>query len=123
MDELLRTLRSLRSDFTVVRRSEDELALAVDITDASGRATPAVLRFIRPMPWAGRWDATRNEWQDCASPEYGVIVEAFAKFAGGKIHVSFSDRTLPLVRWGLTAQEVSIEPSDSAQVLHTHHHD
>ena len=114
MDDSFRTIRSLQTDFVVVRRTDMEIVLAVDTAEFAGIVGPAKLRFSRPRgARASRWNPDRCEWVDARElcmPASGSILEAHVKPVPGGISLSFSDKKLPLVRWGFTADAVAVEP-------------
>jgi hypothetical protein len=41
-------------------------------------------------------------------PELGEINEAYIKPVGSRFKLSFSDMSIPLLRWGFTAENVQI---------------
>jgi hypothetical protein len=114
MDDLLRTISSLQTDFVVAHRNDDEIVLAVDSAEVAGVIGPANLRFIRPRrAWASRWDSVHGEWLDapeCSAPLHGSIREAHVKSVPVGVSVSFSDKQEPLVRWGFVADGLTVEP-------------
>jgi hypothetical protein len=114
MDDLLRTVRSLQTNFVVAHRTDDEIVLAVDSAEFAGVIGPASLRFTRPRRvWASRWDSAHGEWQDApelSTPRHGLIREAHIKPVAVGFSVSFSDKQEPLVRWGFFAAGLTVEP-------------
>jgi hypothetical protein len=113
MNDSFHTVRSLRTEFVVTRRADDEIVLAVDAAEIAGAIAPASLIFNRPRrAWASRWDSSRSEWQDApelSAPTQGSIREAFIKPIPAGISLSFSDGQEPLVRWGFIADGLTVE--------------
>ena len=59
------------------------------------------------------WDSAHSKWielPELSSPASGFIAETFVKKVSSGYSVSFSDRSNPLVRWGFTADAISIGP-------------
>jgi hypothetical protein len=114
-DGLLEAIRSLNSSFQVVLSDAQRLELALTRVVFAGAEGSYVVSFTRPRSaWAMEWDAARSEWierPELSSPASGLIVEAFAKQGPGGYRLSFSDRSEPLVRWGFTADAMSIRPA------------
>jgi len=114
-NDLLEAIRSLNSRFQVVQRDPQGLELALTRVVLAGAEGPYVIRFTSPRgAWAMEWDSAHSKWierPEFSSPEFGLIAEAFVKPVPSGYTVSFSDRSEPLVRWGLTADAISIRPA------------
>ena len=115
MEDQLRAVRSLQTNFVMLENTENDIVLAVDSVEMAGTTAPGILRFSRPRQvWASRWDSSARNWQDAPEfclPTQGQIREAHIKLIPVGISASFTDRGEPLVRWGLIADSFSVEPS------------
>jgi hypothetical protein len=111
-DELLGAIRSLHSSFRIELRDSLCLELALTHVVLAGTAISCVISFASPRAaWAMEWDAGNSKWVErleLAKPTHGTITEAFVKRAGRVYKLSFSDGSTPLVRWGFTADAISI---------------
>lgn len=110
--DLLEAIRSLDSTFHVGLRDSSCLELTLSRVVLADIEGPHVISFTSPRSaWAMEWDAANSQWIDrpeLANPTSGLIVEAFVKQAGRVYKLSFSDRSVPLVRWGFTADAISV---------------
>jgi hypothetical protein len=113
MENLLETVRSLNTAFTVVHKSDEELVLALEHADVAGTVRPTNLRFQEPHDvWASCWNETHREWKEISGfviPDQGKIVDAFIKPIGNSVKISLSDKCIPLIRWGFTAKWCILE--------------
>lgn len=114
VDDLLEAIRSLNSEFHVVLRDPQRLELVLTRVVLAGVEGSYVISFAAPRgARAAEWDSSCSRWNDrpeLASPVAGLIAEALVKPVPGGYAVSFSDRSDPLVRWGFTADAISIRP-------------
>jgi hypothetical protein len=110
MQTAFETIRALKAHFAVIKNSSDEFSFTVDEAELGGDHCSATLRFLNPTHvWAAVWDDAASEWRDLAGfklPEQGEINEAFIKPVGRRLKVSFTDKKIPLLRWGFTAENV-----------------
>lgn len=108
MDDLFRIVQSLQTDFFVTHFSKEELVLKVQIA-----MQPANLRFSRPrQAWAYHWDTKKSEWQaipEFSIPHQGFMQELHIKRLSHGINMSFSNGQESLIRWGFTADALTIE--------------
>jgi len=106
------TIRALKTGFTVVKNSSDEFSFTVEEAEIGDSHCSAVLRFLNPSHvWASEWDDAASVWRDPLGfrlPEHGEINEAFVKPWGRRLKVSFTDKKIPLLRWGFTAESVEV---------------
>src|SRR5579871_1371953 len=111
-NDLLEALRSLSSRFRVVQSDSQRLELALTRVVLAGSEGPYVMGFTSPRgSWAVEWDSAHSKWielPELSSPASGTIAKAFVKQVSSGYSVSFSDRSTPLVRWGFTADAISI---------------
>jgi hypothetical protein len=109
---LLEAIRSLHGAFRVVLRDPQRLELAMSSLVLGGVEGSYVISFASPRgAWAMEWDSAKAAWIErpgLSEPISGSIAEAFVKEIPGGYAVSFSDRSSPLVRWGFTADAISI---------------
>lgn len=116
--ELLEAIRSLRSTFDVALRDSQCLKLALTRVVLAGVEGSYVMSFTSPRAaWAMEWDSANSKWierQELSNPMSGVIAEAFVKPVPSGYALSFSDRSTPLVRWGFTADAISIRATGHA---------
>ncbi len=108
----IQVIRSLKSDFLVLRRDDASLVMHLDSAEVAGERGAWLIEFETPShEWASEWDAVANDWRsrsDLARPVDGRITEAFIKRGGGGYLLSFSDGTDPIVRWGFSAASVAV---------------
>jgi hypothetical protein len=111
-EELLGAIRSLHSSFRIELRDSSCLELALTHIVLAATAGSCVISFASPRAaWAMEWDAGNSKWierPELANPTHGAITEAFVKQTGRVYKLSFSDGGTPLVRWGFTADAISI---------------
>ncbi|WP_266180362.1 hypothetical protein [Dyella humicola] len=114
-NDLLEAIRSLNSRFRVVQSDSQRFELALTRVVLAGTEGSYVIGFTSPRGgWAMEWDSAHSKWIDrpeLSSPTSGLIAEAFVKQVSSGYSVSFSDRRNPLVRWGFTADAISIRPA------------
>lgn len=113
---LLEAIRSLRSTFHVVLSSPQLLELALSRVALAGSEGAYILSFTSPRArWAMEWDSASSKWierPELSNSTTGTIAEAFVKPVPGGYAVSFSDHSDPLIRWGFTADAISIRATD-----------
>jgi hypothetical protein len=110
MQTTFEAIRALKTRFVVIKNSSEEFTLSVAEAKLGDAHGPAELRFLSPSyTWASVWDDASSEWRDVLGfqlPENGEINEAFVKVVGHRLKVSFTDKKIPLLRWGFTAKDV-----------------
>jgi len=108
----VQVIRSLSSDFSVLRRDDVCLVMQLDSAEVAGERGGGLIEFESPShEWASEWDAAANDWRsrpNLTTPVNGRITEAFIKRGGGGYLLSFSDGTEPVVRWGFSAASVAV---------------
>jgi len=112
MQTAFKTIRALKTRFSVVKDSSDEFSFTVEEAELGDSHCSATLRFLNPTQiWAGVWDDAASVWRnpsDFRLPEHGEINEAFVKPWGRRLKVSFTDNKIPLLRWGFIAESVEV---------------
>ncbi|MYN38642.1 hypothetical protein GTP55_04575 [Duganella sp. FT109W] len=110
MQPTFETIRALKTRFVVIKNDSEEFILNVAEARLVDMQGPAELRFLNPShTWASVWDDDSSEWRDVLGfqlPEKGEINEAFVKAVGNRLMLSFTDKKIPLLRWGFTAKDV-----------------
>lgn len=112
METAFKTIRALKTRFSVVKNSNDEFSFTVEKAEFGDSHCSAMLRFLNPTDvWARVWDDAASIWRDPLGfrlPEHGEINEAFVKPWGRRLKVSFTDNKAPLLRWGFVAESVEV---------------
>lgn len=113
-NDLLEAIRSLNSTFRVIQSDSQRFELALTRVVFAGTEGSYVIGFTSPRGgWATQWDSAHSKWielPELSSPASGFLAEAFVMQVSSGYSVSFSDRSNPFVRWGFTADAISIRP-------------
>jgi hypothetical protein len=79
----IQVIRSLQSDFLLLRRDDASLVMRLDSAEVAGERGAWLIEFGSPShEWASEWDAAANDWDSgrlsktSRRPDHGGIYQA-----------------------------------------------